>query len=443
MVVSDLAGERLAGEAFWVAFGQGIVALGIVVNLIVPARLLQPDQYGIVALGLAVSAVFQQALWGPLGNALSRYYSSSLESGSAERLLKEGFRFVRFIAAVSIGVAALAFIISRVWEVSWLEIIPIAVVLSAGYGYTSALDGLQNAARRRRVYAAHQVFGQLVRLGFTTSLLLLVKPTGIMVLVGYALGSMVTSITGSFLVRRLMRVNRPETRSADRDWRRTLAQYAIPFALWGLVSGLQAASDRWSLRAFCTGEAVGIYGAAYQLGYYPVVLVGTAVSQLVMPVIFQKAGDGTDPLRLLASFRAITSLTRTAILVVLASALICTLVHGPFFGFFFGGAYLRAAPLWPVSVASGGLFVAGQFASAVPYALGKSRLLIVPFAGTALIGICLNFAGALLAGLEGVTCGVLLTSLLYFIGPVLVARRIIATAGSPSAPSASFLGATT
>ncbi len=405
--------------------GQVFVALGIFANLFALGRLLTPAEYGVVALGLALSGVFQQSLWGPLSNAMSRFYSASTESGSTRALLGEGFHLARVLSLSSVVIAGLCVGISSVLNATWGKIVLVAVVLSMGYGFTTTLDALQNAARNRTVYAGHQVLGQVLRLIFATSLILLVARTGMAALIGYALGSAATSLTATFLLRRIRR-DAPLRNPVETDsWRSTLRKYAFPFATWGLLSGLQAASDRWSLRAFCTGEDVGLYSAAYQLGYYPVVLVGMAVSQFVMPILFQKAGDGTDVARLKACFEAVRTLTRLALFAGLGVVAASVLMHKTVFTLFFGPNYAAAASLWPISIASGTLFIAGQYAAAVVYSFGKSHLLILPFGGTAIVGILLNLGGAALGGIEGVNWAVFVTSLFYFGGPTIVARRIM------------------
>jgi len=154
-----------------------------------------------------------------------------------------------------------------------------------------------------------------------------------------------------------------------------------------------------------------------------------------MPIVFQQAGDATSPVRLQTCFRAVTTLTRITLILGLIAVLLCILTREAFFARFFGRSYALAAPLWPLSVAGGILFVAGQFASGIIYAFGKSQLLIIPFAGTALAGICVNLAGAFLGGIEGVAWGVLLISVLYFLGPTIMARKVIASVDSGPRPA--------
>lgn len=433
--LTTLFENRGGAEALWVVTGQLLVAGGILLNIFSLGRWLTPTEYGTVGLGLAVSGIFQQTLWGPLSNATSRFYSASVERASTFKLLTESFHFARIVGVFCAAAAAVTLAMSGAAKAKWVTVIPVAIVFSMGYGYTAMLDALQNAARRRGVYAAHQVLGQLVRLVITAGLILFVARTGIVALLAYAIASGVTSLTGTLLLRRIRHGNSLETASQNESWRPILMKYAFPFTTWGLLSGLQAASDRWSLKAFCGGEAVGHYSAAYQLGYYPVLLIGTGISQFLMPIVFQQAGDSTSPARLQMCFRAVTTLTRLTLILGFIAVLLCILTQQAFFARFFGRSYALAAPLWPLSVASGILFVAGQFASGIIYAFGKSQLLIIPFAGTALAGICLNLSGAFLGGIEGVAWAVLLTSLLYFLGPTIVAQKVMASVEREAHPA--------
>jgi len=428
-VLSVLVRRYAAGcnprEVAWVVFGQIFVAGGIFLNVIALTRLLTPQEYGVVALGLAIAAVFQQALWGALGNAMNRFYATSLEQESSRCLMRAGLRFAKRIVMLSLAVASVSFLMSQLFVIDWLGTIPISTLLSIGVGYTATLDGVQNAARRRSVSTLHQTFGQLCRLGVACGLVIFVRATGMMVLVGYSVASALTSVSATLLARSISTKSPPRTWAPAMDWNQRIWGFAWPIVGWGILSSIQNGSDRWSLELAGHSEAVGLYGAIHQIGYYPVLLIGTAVSQLVMPVLFEIAGDGSDRERLRRSVRLAVVLCRITLVVSLFGALVALVVHRQVFSVVFAEQYRSVSDLWPLSVAAGGLFVAGQFVAMIPMSFAKSELLLVPFAGTAFAGIVFNAAGASIAGIPGVSLGVLLTSLLYFIGPVTAARRLL------------------
>src|SRR4029453_362649 len=77
-----------------------------------------------------------------------------------------------------------------------------------------------------------------------------------------------------------------------------MRRYALPFATWGVFTWAFEASGRWALQLSSGATDVGLYAALWQIGQYPIVLFADAIATTVAPVVFARAGEGSDQLRL-------------------------------------------------------------------------------------------------------------------------------------------------
>src|SRR5208337_3411349 len=80
--------RRAGGEFFWIGIGQVMAVLGAIVGVRWITQLLDPQCYGELALGLTLTLFTQQAIWGPLGGGISRFFAPALEALTLKGYLK-------------------------------------------------------------------------------------------------------------------------------------------------------------------------------------------------------------------------------------------------------------------------------------------------------------------------------------------------------------------
>jgi len=173
------------------------------------------------------------------------------------------------------------------------------------------------------------------------------------------------------------------------------------------------ASDRWALELCGSASAVGLYAALYQLGYYPMTLLSGFMTQLVLPILFSRAGDGTDKSRLAASHRLNRLIFSSSMVLTLIGGLVAWAFHRKIFALFVGPEYRLVSPWLPAMVLAGGFFAAGQIAGLSLLSEVDTKRLIAPKIVTALLGVAGNFVGAFWFGLTGVVCASVLFSVTY------------------------------
>jgi O-antigen/teichoic acid export membrane protein len=235
---------------------------------------------------------------------------------------------------------------------------------------------------------------------------------------GYTLASLMVLGSQLWLLRRTtaFRERSKPVASCDVErWRRRLWQYSWPFATWGIFSWVQQASDRWALQAFATTQDVGYYAALFQIGYYPIMLLSSVLVQWMGPILFERAGDGSDVERTAkASSMNRVLLVLTAGITLVGSSITWGL-HDQIFRVLVAMEYGAVSPYLPWMVLSGGLFAVGQAMSLQLMAEADSRSLIVPKVVVAVCGIGANVIGAALYGIVGVIGANLITALIYLL----------------------------
>ncbi len=414
-------------EFLIVGFGQAFLALGSLVGVRLLTEVLPPALFGELSLAMTVFTLAQQLVIGPFAGALTRYYVIAQEKEELTSFLQFTFWLAKRIVVAELilgGGVSLVFTLTNQRPVSGLALSTTFFIIL--FGTNILLDALQTAARRRVVVALHQSASQWLRYLLATEAILLFGASSETAMWGYAASALLVlgsqlwffsrSLPGQQTFIKLGRF------SAPGKWLRMALAYASPSIFWGLFAWAQMTSDRWALDTFASTQDVGFYTALYQLGYYPMILLSSAVTQFVTPYLFKLAGDGTDLARWNSARRRVNwlvlcSLGATAILTAAAYWL-----HAPIFGILVAEKYRVVSHYLPWMLFASGLFVSGQMASLIVMTKLTPRQLILPKIVTALVGTSLNFIGAFLFGFSGVVFASILFSLLYFLWVVLLNR---------------------
>ena len=73
--------RRLFKEGIWIALGQVMAMLGLLVGVRLLTELLDPAAYGELALGMTLAILANQIIFGPLGGGVARFYAPAVEQG--------------------------------------------------------------------------------------------------------------------------------------------------------------------------------------------------------------------------------------------------------------------------------------------------------------------------------------------------------------------------
>lgn len=410
--------KRLTLEMFWLGVGQVAAVAGSIASVRFLTDTLPPAKYGEVILSFTIVNFVTQLLLGPLINGFTRFFIIANEAGELPGYFKALVRLLSHAVLLLLLVGTLAALaLSQARYDHWLPLLATAFIYSILFNISSVFDGIQNAARHRPVVAWHLGASTWLRLILALEFIFLVEPSSSMVMAGYTAGSILLLLSQFYFFRRnirpLMAKSRPAEPAQIARWAGQIRSYAWPFASWGLFTWVEQSSDRWALQSSTGSTDVGRYGALYQLGYTPLMQLAVFATQVFSPVVFQRAGDASDPERLKRSHQLSYALFAGMVLLTLLVAGMALVCHHQVFRWMVAPEYRTASSLWPGVVIAGGLFAASQTGVLVLLSGIRSRALIVPKIVTAIIATLLNFAGAHWLGLKGVVLAGMASSFIH------------------------------
>ena len=387
---------RLGNEAVVVAVGQAAAALGSIAIVFFLTHRMSPSAFGRFGLGLAFAALIQ----GPfscLAQAVLRYFGSAAEAGETQSIARATIRLAWGGSVICATLGLVTVIVTTVLGLNrWAMLTLLAAGFAIASGWASVFDYTQNAMRRRVVVALHQGATPALRIVFAACLVAWLGPTSEAALAGFLIASVL--ILGSQVW--CFRKSKSQTDSksicdADsRRWRLLLLQYSVPFGTWFVFGNLQVYSDRWALECFGTEREVGLYSALYQVGYSPMVLMAGLLTQLMLPVLFNRSGDTSDPARLASAQRLTVQLVGLTAAICGVLVFIAYLFHDAILSFIAAESYQSVSSLLPWMVFSGGVFAVSQATTCLYLVTARSDRLIAPKIGTAIVGICISFVAA-------------------------------------------------
>lgn len=416
--------RRLAKESLWVGSGQALAVLGALASVRLLTELLGPTEYGELALGMTVALLINQVLLGPLGQGATRFYAPATEAGELARYIGSLGRLALIATSCMAAVSVLIVIGLLVGGLGkWVSIVAAALVFGTLNGHHITLNGIQNAARRRRIVAMHQAADAWGRFLAAAAMVSWLGATSTVAMCGYIAASVLVLGSQFFFFYRSHRAQMNEARG-DRDWVDKIVRYCWPFGTWGIFYWGQRASDRWALVLFESTDEVGRYTVLFQLGFYPILLATDLGVKLLAPILFQKAGDASDGSRIEDVRVLSVRFTRMTLAMTLAAFAIAWLLHEQILFLFAADEFRSVSPLLPWMVLAGGLFAAGQTIALYLMSHMKTQTMIMAKITTALIGIVLNFAGAYCYGILGVVIAVLIFAVVYLLWMVALVNRV-------------------
>lgn len=405
---------RLAKEGSWIIIGQIAAVLGSLVLVRVLTEYLDPTQYGQLALGLTVAGLVNQVVMGGVIAGIGRFYSIAAEIKDSPGYLHASRQLMGH-ATVVVVLIALALITGLLYfgYSDWIGLTVAALGFSILSGYNASLSGIQNAARQRATVAFHGGLDAWLKILLAVGAMLWLGQSSTAVVMGYAMSSLLTTGSQFFFLRRLI-PSQGAKRLATENWTQQMWAYARPFSAWGVFTWAQQASDRWALQRFASTEDVGLYAVVFQLGYTPIGLVTGIAMSFLGPILYQRSGYATDPVRNASVHRMAWYIAVGGLAVTLLATGITFFMHELVFRLLVAERYAVVSYLLPWVVMAGGLFAAGQMLALKLMSEMKSAAMTITKMVTAVLGIGLNIYGAAKFGSVGVVAALVAFSGIYF-----------------------------
>ncbi len=422
--------RRLSTEGLWIILGQVMAVSGSLLGVRLLTELLEPAQYGELALGMTVATLAQQVILGPLAQGVIRFYAPAQESGALQPYLAAVFEMVWKSTGwiILVGFMAGAGMVLT-GHSCWMGLGLAALCFALFSGYNSILNGIQNAARQRSVVALHQGGEPWIRFPAAAGLILWLGTSSTVTMIGFSLAMVIVIISQCFFFRRFYNANNSyderETAIAIKsEWRAQIFGYSWPIASFGFFTWALVVSDRWALELFATRQDVGFYSVLFQLGYYPMSMSSGMAMQLFVPIFFGRAGDAKDQNRNRAVHKLIWRISLMIFAIMIAGFVITLFFHALIFDIFVAKEFGAISYLLPWMLLSSGLFSIGQLISSDIMSKLKTQALMLPKIVTALAGILFNLLGAYFYGLVGVVASIIVFSICYLLWMSLLSLKL-------------------
>jgi O-antigen/teichoic acid export membrane protein len=410
---------KIGREFAWVVAGHALVMVGSLVGVRILTGVLPPSLYGELALAMTLAMLVNQMVSGPVTQSALRFLSAARQAGELHgffNALKQILRLMTLIV-ILIGLT----ITASLWlggHVTWLALAGVAGVYAIIQGWNNVLNGLQNAARHRAVVAWHQAASTWSHFFLAWLLIIVFSVSSALAMTGYLIGASLVFLSQLWFFRSRF----PKTDSVlikkkpgtSLRWRSSMLSYAWPFVCWGGITWFQMASNRWALQIFSTTADVGLFSVLYQLGYAPMIALTGMLVQLAAPVFFERAGEGSDFIRIQNVYLLNWRLSKFMLVAAFGLFFIVFALHQTIFKIFVAPAYYSASGLLPFVFLSSSIFAVAQFTLISLLSENESISLIYPKVVTGLLGGGFNFIGAAWYGVPGVVAANIAYSMLYF-----------------------------
>lgn len=421
---------KLRHEMKWIVTGQMIGFAGGFIGIKVLTNIMGPKGYGQLALGLTISGMFCLFVYGPVANVVARYFAVYRERGqlgSYFAVLKKSHGLLAVLmtlaALTASGIAGL--LLGGEWF--------LIILLSSLYGVASGINvsyiSLQSAIRQRKIVALHQGADVWLRIGLSIALLMLFGNSGYYSLLGYLLGTLLVTISQGIFALKNEEI-RPHWSgdSTDEAEKRKAFQefsgFAASFMIFAVFASVSMFSDRWILQGMYGVSTVGIYSAIYQIAASPVNIFFAMVNQLVVPIVFERAGamtklsqaeNSASLVRLTVLLSTLAGVFITAVACVFSEPLVRILTNSTF------AAYHNT--LW-IIVLGLILFNIAQLFTIKGLYCNQPRIYFWPKVGQSGSFLLLAYLLAKNYGVTGVAVAICGSSLLYLGAVVIVNGKI-------------------
>ena len=266
------------GSAYTAATLFQLSAAAVVLPLI--TRILDPDQYGLVALALGFQVVLAALVGAGLPAAITRMHFEPPErDGSVPVSVRLIVNTVGIAGAATLLIAASTPLWAPYLGPSVEQVVLLGVLLALPTAVLASVQAVLRAQEAARYFIAVALLGSLGAQLLGLAALQIEGPSPSRYLVGYAAGIVVAAAVGAGLAG--VRLTRPAASTEFRD----ALSIGLPMVPHGLAVFVLALGDRVLIQILDGSSAVGRYQVAYAFGALTLAFLA-AVQNAWLPVTF-------------------------------------------------------------------------------------------------------------------------------------------------------------
>lgn len=409
--------KNSAKEFLWVAIGNTINILGLLVTIKLFTKKLPQSEYGIYYLSLTVSLFVNQIFFGPLGNAIARYLLISKSENDTSNLLSDSFSiFKKCIFLLSFFYVLTILVLIYISGYKFIILTTSTFLFSIFTGSSSIISSLQNINRERKNVAVFQILDSIFKIIFIFIFLKIFNNDANIVSIASTSSSLILLVLQIFYIKfsnnQLCFVY---NNNATSNWTKKLYSYSLPFSIWGIFTWAQISSDRWFLEKFSDTNSIAKYAVLYQIGFYPLTILMGYIVQTITPILFNRAGNGTDKAMIKNSTMLNLKVSIVSIFITIIGFIIIYLLQDELTALLTSSKYFEVSKYLPIMLLSGGLFATSQILSLDFLSQIKINDLMFIKIFTSILGIFFSFYLIKFNGFSGAVYSNFSFSIVYLI----------------------------
>jgi PST family polysaccharide transporter len=284
--VGDVTNEDLKGRAIRGGFvsisSQPVIFLLRTISLAWMARILIPEEFGLVGMVIAVTSVI--GLFKDAGLSVVTVQRTNITNDQLSTLFWINMAVGLFLVSLSVAVAPILVSFYREPRLFW-----VAVALGSGFIFNAAATQHQALLRRQMRYSALALI-DILSLSISSFV-------GIsMAIWGFGYWSLVgMQVVSPFVNTICVWLSVPWVPGLPRRniGIRSMLHFGGMVTLNSLVSYLTFAADKILVGRYCGAGALGIYGMSYQVYNQPLTALNGAVDGVAFPTLSRLQGDPT------------------------------------------------------------------------------------------------------------------------------------------------------
>lgn len=408
---------HLIKELGWVTLGQFSLIIGSLVLLRVLTSILDPNQFGQLALSLTIAGLVNSVLMGGIVSGITRYYSIAVEEQEYHQYLKACMTIMIY-ATFLVFIIAIIIVIFLYWieNTQFIALVLFSLSFAVLGGYTASLNGIYNAARHRSIAAFHIGLDPWLKIIFVTSLVFLFGASSTIVVLSYALTILILVISQLFYLKRLVKVEELVSyKSNNINWFRKIWLFSWPFILWGFFGWIQISSTRWAFQLFGTTADVGYFAVLSQIGYSSTQIVMSILISFLTPILYSIAGNAKDKTRRKNISQIIEKIVLTGLLITILATLFSALFHRQIIMILVSEEYWLVSKYLPILVLAGGIFGIAMLVASKHMSFMAVKELMPASIGSSIIGIFAIFIGVYLYSYVGAAFAMLIHAASYLV----------------------------
>ena len=385
-------------ELLWTSVGQLLTVLGSFFALKTITQRVSPDIYGLFTLGLTISLGINQILFGPLASGLHRFQYVNTKKGIF-------IRQVWSLIFYSIAILLIVYLVCFYFNLIKLDkkLIALVFLYSIIFGIQTIFLAIEEAKRNRKFVSITRSIEPWLR----AFLIIIIIRLFLDQLDGLLYGYLITSVI--ILIFLLSRFPKPRLQLKKTSLN-SIIKYTAHNSIFGLFTWLHLSSDKWILQYVENYVTVSSYTVIYQLGFFPMVILGGVINQFVSPILYQRIEKNQNIFD-----SRIINISFLIIILSIFISIIFYFNHKFILHLFVDEEYLEYSFLTCWLVLSGGIYSAGHLLTILYQYKLQTKSLMYGKIITSLFGVMTNVLLTLKYNIYGLIGSMIIYSVFHYI----------------------------